>query len=1705
MPQPAFRNLIGFKDGPLFIAPGHDRIVGRWLFYAQWSCPALPCTLLTHCGFVNHCMTYEDVANYSFSWGKKKSQPLRGLWYNTETVERTDNPCAASAGGRVFFTKLLLRRNHLSCETMNRLTTLAFLSLILALAGVFRFTGLNWDEGTHLHPDERFLTMVAAAIEPAGSFEEYFNTRTSRLNPANAGHPFYVYGTLPLFIVRYIAEATGLTGYDRIHLLGRFLSGLCNLISVLLIFCIGRRLYGTAAGLWAVFFAACNVLFIQLSHFFIVDTFALLFSLPLLYLAVGISFPGAAADGKEQDCCPVCESLLFSFFFGLCLASKLSFGLTGLLLPAALAVRSAGAPRGARLNLLLRMLPWLVPGVLIASVVFRVCQPYAFAGPGFFSWSLSPEWLKNIKELATITSGQIDYPPSLQWARRPLWFSWENLTIWGMGVFQGLLAVAALIALGWRMAKGAWRRHALLWSWTLLNLFITACLWNPTMRYQLLSYPGCIIAAAWAAAALQARWRVSSERQKATAGGTQGTAAFLRGWGSGRLQRHACVVLLILLSATAIAWAAAFLKIYTQQHTRVAASLWMYDHIASAVNVRMLTAGGAVTQPLTAANPVRISHEEPRTIDFVTKQAGVLEGITIPHAADMTGLPGDKSLHCELISQAHTDRILATGAASVAQGADSSGRADALCLRFDPAVSASPGEQYRLVLMLRDAVRGDLVLEGSRIARESSWDDALPVRPDGYAGYVRTFGDFLNLELYEDDGPEKLSRMLSVLDRADVICISSSRQWGSIPRLPERYPLTKAFYRLLLGCPPEKTVEDWCRSAGRGMVCGQLGYECVAVFESPPGIGGLSVNDQAAEEAFTVYDHPKVFVFQKSPAYSSAQARTALAAVDLAHVQKLPLRSVPLNPSDIMLPVERFARMKTAAAGESLYAGSALLKSSGAACALVWYLFIFALGAAAYPLVMRVFPGLYDKGYPLARTAGLLAFAWIAWLAGSCGIAMERLLLLWAVLLLAACGFFFGRRNFQTLRLPQGYIAGVEALALASFLFCLALRMSNPDLWHPWRGGEKPMDFAYFNAVLRSPYFPPYDPWYAGGIMNYYYYGFVMFGLPAKFLGIAPQVAYNLIIPTIFSLLILAAFSLGWNLRAEDAQPEQHASGALSRALQSPWAAGMGAAAAIAIIGNLGLIPFLANGLQSLLSGQEFIISPGSWYWTPSRVIPGLGDVPPITEFPFFTFLHADLHAHLIVLPVFALSLAWALSLALCASGKACAQALLTGRHFASVLLAGALIAGSMRVINAWNFPAACGLSGLALCWYAWRQGCRASGGMCLLTRTAARAFVYLTIFVLFCYGLYYPFSCWYAQGYGAFSLWKGPGTPLISFLMHWGLFLFILFSWYAAEAVRSIQSSPRPLRRLLCAILLVVICAAAGFALNMQPATIVLPFAALSVPLLASRERPLSQRIEALLFLIGGLLCLAVEYAVLSGDVGRMNTVFKTYLQVWIFWGLAASAALIRLMPRVAALARPWRQIWLVMLVLLLSASALYPVMAIPDKLADRFSGLPAASLDGMAYMRHARHVEKGRAIELSDDYAAIQWLQEHARGLPVIVEAHTPEYRWGNRFSIYTGLPAVIGWSWHQRQQRNTVPSQWVFSRIEEVRQFYTTTDEAVAAAFLRRYGVFYIIVGELERIYYPGPGLDKFEAPGARHWKPVYRTATTVIYEAEDLSDG
>jgi uncharacterized membrane protein len=120
--------------------------------------------------------------------------------------------------------------------------------------------------------------------------------------------------------------------------------------------------------------------------------------------------------------------------------------------------------------------------------------------------------------------------------------------------------------------------------------------------------------------------------------------------------------------------------------------------------------------------------------------------------------------------------------------------------------------------------------------------------------------------------------------------------------------------------------------------------------------------------------------------------------------------------------------------------------------------------------------------------------------------------------------------------------------------------------------------------------------------------------------------------------------------------------------------------------------------------------------------------------------------------------------------------------------------------------------------------------------------------------------------------------------------------------------------------------------------------------------------------------------------------------------------------------------------------------------------------------------------------------------QGSPVIVEGNCPEYRWCTRYTIYTGLPGVLGWNWHQRQQRGFVRPLIVEDRVAEIMGFYNTTDPNLALAFLKKYDVRYIIVGQVENIYYPGEGLNKFEFYDGQYWTEVFRTGQTVIYEVK-----
>jgi uncharacterized membrane protein len=171
---------------------------------------------------------------------------------------------------------------------------------------------------------------------------------------------------------------------------------------------------------------------------------------------------------------------------------------------------------------------------------------------------------------------------------------------------------------------------------------------------------------------------------------------------------------------------------------------------------------------------------------------------------------------------------------------------------------------------------------------------------------------------------------------------------------------------------------------------------------------------------------------------------------------------------------------------------------------------------------------------------------------------------------------------------------------------------------------------------------------------------------------------------------------------------------------------------------------------------------------------------------------------------------------------------------------------------------------------------------------------------------------------------------------------------------------------------------------------------------------------------------------------------------------------------------------------------------LATKDKITDRMDPEAPQTLDGMKYMETSEFYVNGVVMDLGQDYRAIQWMQENVVGSPVILEAQAYEYYWGNRYTIYTGLPGVVGWNYHQRQQRAVLRNNAVQERVDEVNAFYLSLDREFMTNYLDKYNVEYIIVGQQEQAFYPAEALEKFETYDGTLWDQVYSEADTVIYK-------
>jgi YYY domain-containing protein len=777
---------------------------------------------------------------------------------------------------------------------------------------------------------------------------------------------------------------------------------------------------------------------------------------------------------------------------------------------------------------------------------------------------------------------------------------------------------------------------------------------------------------------------------------------------------------------------------------------------------------------------------------------------------------------------------------------------------------------------------------------------------------------------------------------------------------------------------------------------------------------------------------------------------------------------------------------------------------------LVWALALLALGIVGLPYAWIVGRALPDRGAALARPLALLLVGWLVWwLASVRLVAFTRGGIALAFAAVALGAGVLAAANRQELRrwltARWKIVLTGEAVFWALFGATLLVRYLNPDLWHPVRGGEKPMDFAYLNAVVKSTHFPPFDPWFAGGQMNYYYFGFVLVAVLVKATAVVPAVAYNLAVPTLAGMLAGSSFSAALGLATR------------TEARRFRIGAGILGAVLVVVVGNLGELRVLRSALHGSVPVDW-------WYWNPSRVIHHLpGEPGPITEFPAFTYLYADLHAHAMALPFAMVALALAVALVRDAGN---AEGLLTPPARIALL---ALTVGSLWATNSWDLPtyAVVVLAALGLAHWQSPKPWGATGLAKLgLTGAAFLALAYVS---------FLPFHLHYRSVFEGVQRWQGSRTPLADYLTVHGLFLFAIVSalvvelWtardlnpVARELRLSLRTWDRVRRRRQLTRALVsgrspgsrlgAVGVAAGAAAALTLAVLGEGVAALATVLatatalaLAGRRRsgsPLRQ-LTAVLFGLGLLLTVAVEYLVVRNiDVGRTNTVFKLYLQVWLLWSLTAVAAVALVYDRLPLLPRAVRLAWRAGFVVLLAVAALYPILADRARVDDRFDTSVGATLDGAAFMRRAVLADQGTGFPLAWDADAIRWLLQHVDGSPVVAEVNTYPtlYGWGNRYAMFTGNPSIVGWDYHQRQQRPS-QSELVRARIADVQTLYRTSDARLAHELLSRYDVSYVVVGPLERAMFP-QGTPKWSAPSP-FWTRVYTNPGVQIYRVNRVS--
>jgi len=790
--------------------------------------------------------------------------------------------------------------------------------------------------------------------------------------------------------------------------------------------------------------------------------------------------------------------------------------------------------------------------------------------------------------------------------------------------------------------------------------------------------------------------------------------------------------------------------------------------------------------------------------------------------------------------------------------------------------------------------------------------------------------------------------------------------------------------------------------------------------------------------------------------------------------------------------------------------------------ALLWYIAIQFLGLLAFPAAFSLFHRLPDRGFTLVKPAALVFFSYVLWVLGLTQVIPNTQLTIIFILLLAVpAAVYLAWRNLEEIveffheHWPMLLVA--EALFAGFFLMWLGIISEVPAINHT----EKPMDFAFVNAVMQSRFFPPEDPWLSGSNISYYYFGHFMVAFLAQLTSVTSSVGYNLGVSLIPALVAIGAFGLVYNL-------VRLSGGSLKTGLIFAAAGPV----LILLAGNLeGVMEFAhlqgwgssgfwewvgIKGLEGVESGSGAFPDSQWWWFRSSRVIDTLSGGQSldytITEFPMFSFILGDLHPHVISLPFVLLGLGLVLNLFL--SERALDSDWL--REHVLEATAIALFIGSLAFINIWDLPVLAAIfAAMALVKAYGDHGGEVTSG-------AAGAAIVVVPVLLLSLIMFIPFYLDFeAATSGVLPLRDVNTRPFLLFLVV-GPLIFLAVSFLIRQAFDlnrpDEEDNSAGVLAALIAIGPFLLWAGLAFIATLiddglvealkeigQRSILVVPGVALvAVAVFSAMQRvrlnlepaavfPLLLAGLAFYLLIGAEMFHVVDQ--FGGGFRRMNTVFKTYYQAWLLLGIVSSYGLYYIWSVRASFglpAVPERVMvglefsWAGAALLLVVVSFYYPVGAVLSRtgILQENHTISDNTLDGLAFLQQGSPGE----------YAAIEWLRDDAPW-GRMVEAVGDDYSDFGRISSSTGLPTVLGWKGHELQWRSSTAS--FQDREDDIRTIFSSDDSDEVLELLEEYGVRYVYLGAREHLTYGGDNLAGFAGPSG-FLRTAFEQDSVIVYE-------